>query len=223
MSHRFNPEMLKKQLSENLPGREAQTLMAPPGRLDYTVEEILQRSPRLGAVMLLLFEREGEWHTLFTKRHDYEGVHSGQMSFPGGKKEEDDHSFEAAALRETMEEVGIAPEDVRVLGQLSELYIPPSHFLVYPYVGWVAGAPEFKPDPREVKELVEIPIQHFLNEDSRRKETIRTTKYELHDVPSFVYGDYIIWGATAIILSEFSVVINDIFQSKSILHDQRLK
>lgn len=208
-------EALERRLEQGLPGRDAQLKMAPPGRLDYTVEEILGQNPRLAAVMLLVFRRQGEWKTLFTRRHDYEGVHSGQISLPGGKREETDPDFRFTALRETREEVGLSESGIRILGALSELYVPPSHFMIYPYIGYAGTDPVFVPDQAEVKELIEVPLSHFSSPGARKMETIRTSKYEIPSVPAFVYQNHLIWGATAIVLSEFSEIFTSLETSNT--------
>lgn len=206
---------LERRLELGLPGRDAQLKMAPPGRLDYTVEEIMAKNPRLAAVMLLVFRRNGEWKTLFTRRHEYAGVHSGQISLPGGKREDSDPDFQFTALRETREEVGLSESGIKVLGTLSELYIPPSHFMIYPYIGYAGTDPLFIPDPAEVKELIEVPLRHFALPESRKLETIRTSKYEIPSVPAFVYENHLIWGATAIVLSEFSEIFASLENSNT--------
>lgn len=202
---------LKAELQQPLPGEEVQYRMAPDYRLRMTKEEIRARNPRVSGVMLLLFEKENELHIVFTQRKQYEGVHSGQMSFPGGKKDEGDKDLIETALRETFEEVGVEPEKIEILGQLSELYIPPSNFLVYPTVGFATGIKQFIPQQKEVEKVVELPVSFFLNEKNINLKTeIKLFNDAVVHVPAYIHNDHIIWGATAIILSEFTLIVERI-------------
>lgn len=121
-------EKLKQELQKPLPGEEAQYRMAPSYRPRLTKEEVFANNPRVSGVLLLLFEKNNELHIAFTQRKQYEGVHSGQMSFPGGKKDVTDLDLRETALRETFEEIGIERNKIEIIGSLSELYIPPSNF-----------------------------------------------------------------------------------------------
>jgi 8-oxo-dGTP pyrophosphatase MutT (NUDIX family) len=201
-------ENLKAELQKPLPGEEAQYRMAPSYRPRMKPEEITANNPRLGGVMVLLYESDGWLKTVFTKRREYEGVHSGQMSFPGGKKEEGDSNLIETALRETNEEIGIDKHKIEVLGKLSELYIPPSNFLVHPSVGFVGTMEAFKPQDEEVAEIVEIPLDFFLDERNVHLQTeIKLYNGSIVRAPAFIYKSHVIWGATAIMLSEFSYIL----------------
>lgn len=158
--------------------------------------------------MVLMYEKAGDFHLVFTQRRQYAGVHSGQMSFPGGKRDEADNSLLHTALRETHEEIGVEPAKIEVLGSLSELYIPPSNFLVYPTVGWAAETPVFNPQQEEVERVVEIPVSFFLDESNINLHT----EINLYDgmkvkAPAYIYKEHVIWGATAIMLSEFTWMV----------------
>ncbi len=194
---------IKAALARPLPGKKAQFLMAPGYRPDYDLEEVMKFNPRIGGVLLLI-NPKAEGHTIvFTLRREYNGTHSGQMSFPGGKREDGDADITYTALRETHEEIGVKPEDVNVIGALSELYIPPSNFLVYPTVGVLKGAVNFNPQEYEVAEIVEIPLGFFMREENRSKTRIKIMGKTEVEVPAYLYGKYVIWGATAIMMSEF--------------------
>lgn len=170
----------------------------------------MAHKPRISAVMLLLYERNGELHLVFTLRHQYDGVHSGQMSFPGGKREDGDKDLTETALRETWEEVGVTADKIEVLGKLSELYIPPSNFLVYPTIGYAKDVQVFAPQQEEVDEIVEIPVSFFLDTKNINLHTeIKVYNGQVVRVPAYVMGKYIIWGATAIMLSEFTYLVED--------------
>jgi len=199
---------LKAELQKALPGEEAQYRMAPSYRPRLSMDEIYAQQPRLGGVMLLLYQSEQRLNIVFTQRKEYIGVHSGQMSFPGGKKDIGDMDLIETALRETKEEIGIAPEQITVLGKLSDLYIPPSNFLVSPVVGFADKIEAFIPQKDEVEKIVEIPLSFFLDTANINLNTeIKLFNGSVVHVPAFIYDQHIIWGATAIILSEFIFIV----------------
>jgi 8-oxo-dGTP pyrophosphatase MutT (NUDIX family) len=201
-------EKLELELQKKLPGEDAQFRMAPTYRPWLSKEEILKQNPRPGGVMLLLYEKNGELYIVFTQRKDYKGVHGGQMSFPGGKKDEGDVDLIETALRETREEIGIARDQIKVLGKLSELYVMPSNFMVYPAVGFAEKIEGFSPQKDEVEKIVEIPLAFFLDHANINPETeIKLFTGMEVKVPAYVYGAHVIWGATAIILSEFIFIV----------------
>jgi 8-oxo-dGTP pyrophosphatase MutT (NUDIX family) len=141
------------------------------------------------------------------KRPDYDGAHSGQISFPGGKVETDDENLEQTALRETSEELGILKNKIQILGKLSPLKIQVSGFEVNPFVGFINEKPFWKPDPDEVAYLIEAPVTELLNPSISKIEN-----WKLHntnvDVPFYKIENEKIWGATAMILSEFIEIIH---------------
>jgi 8-oxo-dGTP pyrophosphatase MutT (NUDIX family) len=156
---------------------------------------------REGAVLLLLYRCGGETCILLTRRRDDLQAHAGQISFPGGRREQKE-TLAQAALRETYEEVGIHPSRVQLLGELTPLYIPPSDFEVHPFVGWHDQPVAFTPQPSEVAELLEVPVQMLLDAQTRQEEVWHQRGIELQ-VPFFGVGPHKVWGATAMILSEF--------------------
>jgi len=162
--------------------------------------------PRRGGVLVLLYPHNDALYLPLILRPTYDGVHSGQVSFPGGREEKIDTSLVATALREAYEEVGIAPEQVTIIGQLSRLYIQPSNFEVYPTVGWTTQRPAFVIDPSEVARLLEVPLVAFQNPANRYHEqwTLRGRQVQ---VPFFRIEGETVWGATAMILSELLAVI----------------
>ena len=204
-------EKLKTELGKPLPGEEAQYRMAPPYRPNLSKEEILKLNPRISGVMLLLYEKNNLLHLVFTQRKKYEGVHSGQMSFPGGKKDEDDLDIIQTALRETEEEIGIEKNKIEVIGQLSKLYIPPSNFLVQPVVGFSNSIENFIPQANEVEKIVQIPVDFFLDQQNINLKTeIKIFNGNVVHVPAYIFNEHVIWGATAIMLSEFVFIIERI-------------
>jgi 8-oxo-dGTP pyrophosphatase MutT (NUDIX family) len=203
-------ELIEKiKIFEKLPGRLAHSELSPLPlnlrQLHYTKSD----SYRIGAVAVLLYVKNEQPYFVVTQRHDYAGAHSGQISFPGGKYEETDIDTEYTALRETEEEIGINPNQVEILSALSELYIPPSNFLVYPYVGIVNGDVHFERDTFEVKEVIELTVAKLLQMQVIQKplmELSKTAKYQI-ECPCFDFDGKIIWGATAMILNELRHIL----------------
>ena len=138
---------------------------------------------------------------MLIKRNEYEGPHSGQVSLPGGAEEEGDASIVETALRETREELGIL-ECIDVLGTITPLHIPVSNFLVVPVVGWLSGRPAFRPDPAEVQYLIECPVRALMDPVNTASETIFRHGMKI-EAPYYRAGEEKIWGATAMMLSEF--------------------
>ena len=160
-----------------------------------------QGAPRVGSVLLLLYPENNNLHVVLTKRPDSLKDHSGQISFPGGKRDGDE-SLGETALRETHEEIGIESADITLLGELHSLYIPPSDFEVNPFVGWCDFRPKYTPNPAEVETILEPTLTHLLT-----PSTIKTSQREFRgatfDVPYYDVDGHWVWGATAIMLSEF--------------------
>ncbi len=199
---------LKEALNKPLPGEDAQYIMAPSYRPQLTPAQIAANRPKIGGVLLLLYEKDGFLNIVFTQRKEYQGVHSAQMSFPGGKKDAADEDIIQTALRETKEEIGVEPERIEIIGQLTELYIPPSNFLIYPVVGFSKDIGQFEPQKREVEKIVEIPLSFFLDKKNINEQTeIKLFNNNVVRVPAYIYNQHIIWGATAIILGEFTYIV----------------
>lgn len=190
---------------EKLPGMEAHLKMAPPQRFANRAYYQPDEKTRHSAVLLLIYPKEDKLYFPLIVRPENSGVHSGQVALPGGKKEDDDPDYIATALRETSEEIGVEVPRECVLGQLSSLYIPPSNFLVHPTIAALPHTPEFVPDQREVAQLLHIDLQDFQEKDCRR-EGLVSAKYLKAKVPYYDIADKIVWGATAMILSEFLIV-----------------
>lgn len=192
-------------LRKPLPGAEAQLRMVPAARLNDIFHQNQKQAIR-SSVFIILYYKEDILHTLFIRRPEYPGIHSGQMAFPGGRNEPEDLNDEATALRETEEETGILRAEMLVAGALTPLYIPPSNYRVYPFIGVTSPEPSFNPDPAEVAGIVEIPLCDFMNPDNIR---LLPPAPEFHflEVPAYVIRDTVIWGATAMITAELIAVI----------------
>ncbi len=200
---------LKDRLQQPLPGIKAQALMSPQLEQDVRFKIKPRPDARQGSVLLLLYPRQNTIWLPLMQRPQYEGHHSGQVSLPGGKGEPDDPDRIYTALRETEEEMGIPRQGVQILGTLSELYIPPSNFVVLPVVGYMPAAPEFKPDPAEVEQVLELSLQDLLEENFIRfTDSPPGSLYRIR-TPYYPVNERVVWGATAMILSEFVSMVNE--------------
>lgn len=157
-------------------------------------------------VMLLLYPENEKMHIVFIKRNEYAGPHSAQISFPGGMKEDTDRDLEATALRETEEETGVPAGAIQVLGKLSPLLIPVSNFCVHPYVGWLDHTPEFNPDRSEVQYLICPPISQLLDTDNHKSGPFNRKGEEIITPYIDIDGE-MLWGATAMMFSEFMAIL----------------
>lgn len=153
------------------------------------------------AVLVHVFQGDQDLEVLFMKRPSYDGTHGGQVSFPGGRREPEDASYLDTALREAEEEVGLKREDITVVRALRELYIPPSNFLVYPFVSFSREKPELILDEREVAYAFTVPIEELKGDKLVSKVKV-PTKIGRMSVPAYVWEEEVIWGATAIITAE---------------------
>ncbi|MEQ8580784.1 MAG: CoA pyrophosphatase [Marinoscillum sp.] len=201
---------LRIKLNQPLPGALAHNLMIPKLPTGNRVNFKFDKAPRKGAVLILLYEKEGIIRFPMIQRPLYEGVHSGQMALPGGRYEESDGDLEITALRETHEEIGVEPAQVNILGHLSEFMVSASNHLIVPYVGFSNEIPRFIPDQIEVDEIIEAPLAQLLDKGRlKEKEIITAHGYRLHS-PYFDIQDKVVWGATAMMLSEFAAIIEDL-------------
>lgn len=207
---------LQERLSQPLPGEEAQMKMASQFRRARILEELDKSKARLGSVLISIYPHQDEIYTVLMKRPSYKGVHSGQVSFPGGKHEDGDDDLFETALREAHEEVGIVPDNVRVIGALSELYIPPSNFLVLPVVGTIEKRPDLIPDIHEVETIIETPIKHFFGKNTLREGEIPVGDGYRIKSPYFEIQGHVVWGATAMIISELVHVMREIARKNKI-------
>jgi 8-oxo-dGTP pyrophosphatase MutT (NUDIX family) len=200
ITHPF-PHSIAEDLARQLPGETAQDTMAPRPRsyAEHANHAVLDA--KVNGVLILFYLRDGEVYLPLILRPIYPGVHSGQVSLPGGRIEDEDTDVVACALREAEEEIGISRDEVQVLGQLSPLYIGASNNTVYPVVGWLCKSPKFQSDEREVAQLIEVPLCSLQDPGNMRTEH-RNLRGRSALVPYFEVCDQIIWGATAMILAE---------------------
>ena len=193
-------QYLEEALKEPKPGLDAQLKMMPHPRPGNQLYSEVEDSCLKAGVLILIYPRNNQFHLVFTRRTDRVDFHQAQISFPGGRQEEDE-SFKEAALREADEEVNIPPDSVRILGELTPLFVPPSNYCVYPVVAVAKERPDFQPSELEVAEVIEVPLDHLLDPKNIQREMWRY-KGEDIEVPFYSFKGDKIWGATAMILAE---------------------
>lgn len=213
-SHPALKERLRADLAETLPGLDAQMRMAPsplggsaPSTLPPALpgsRSLLDAPPdaRQGGVLVLLYVDADVVRIPLILRPTYAGVHSGQVGFPGGGREPSDADLTATALREAYEEVGVEPNEVEVLGHLTRLFVFASNYVVLPTVAWCNHRPAFNPDPYEVAKLIEAPLATLLDPATTQREEWQLRNRPV-DVPFYAVEGQKVWGATAMMLSEF--------------------
>jgi 8-oxo-dGTP pyrophosphatase MutT (NUDIX family) len=200
-------EILRSEIQKPLPGIEVQWQMASSDRMVKDFPRIPGPDAREAGVLILLYPYNGSVFTVFIQRPDYIGVHGGQISFPGGKKELADLNIIETALRESKEEVGVDSSEIRVIGRLTPLFIPVSNTLVTPVAGWIDKRPEFNHQAEEVVFLIEGEIKRFLDPSIVKTKPFEI-KGEMIDIKYFNYNGHVIWGATAMILNELLAIIS---------------
>jgi len=200
------PEILKTEIRRGLPGTEVQWQMASSDRMVRNFPRVPSNDARAASVLIILYPYSGSVYTVFMQRPEYIGVHGGQISFPGGKREPADESEIHTALREAQEETGLDPDDLTVIGTLTPLYIPVSNTLVTPAVAWLKEKPLLSYQSDEVVFLFDADLKRFFDPG-----IIKTKPYiigdETLDVKYFDYEGHMIWGATAMMLHELLVII----------------
>ena len=199
-------ELLKAEINKGLPGTEVQWQMASSDRMVRNFPREPGPDAKVAAVLILLFPEKGSVHTVLMQRPEYKGVHGGQISFPGGKKEATDKDIIHTAIREAHEETGLIQEEISVIDTLTPLFIPVSNTLVTPVLAWTKSKPEFRHHPGEVVFLFDAEISKFLDHS-----IIRIKPMEIHgemiNVKYYGYDGKVIWGATAMMLHELLTII----------------
>jgi 8-oxo-dGTP pyrophosphatase MutT (NUDIX family) len=190
----MNPDLIHK-IKERLPLLEDKT------------SNTFGNTPRLAAVMLSMYFIDNELYLPFILRPDYNGVHSGQVSFAGGKTEEIDATPIHTAIRETQEEIGVDVPHKQVIGTMPQLYVVPSNMLVTPVVAYLNERPSFTIDPNEVAKVLEIKMTDLLDPANHSKRAVVMPNNIKMQFPSFLVQGVEIWGATARMLSEFFKLI----------------
>jgi len=185
--------------------------MVPFDRIENLKNQDLKSlNPKTAAVMMLLYPKNQRTHLVLIVRNSYKGVHSAQIAFPGGKYEDNDENFQNTALRETYEEIGIHPNQIEIIMPFTNLYIQASNFMVYPFLGICKEEIVFVPDGNEVVNIIELPLHVFLNDNSIVTTNMSTSYAKNIEIPAFKINEHIVWGATAMMLSELKEVLKKV-------------
>ncbi len=195
-----------------LPGEEAHFKLAPMLRMKELENfNIDRQNPKQAAVLSVFYPAEsGETNFVLILRKTYKGVHSNQVGFPGGRVEVEDRDLAHTALRETEEEVGIPQHEVEIMREMSRLYIPPSNFWVHPFMGIMKKTPVLVPQEDEVESVLEIKLEEFMSESCLIKERLSTSYAKEIEVPAFLLNGHVVWGATAMMLSEMKEILRQL-------------
>lgn len=212
MTFREFEKRIVKIAKIELPGEAIQLKMAPIERLIELKSKAreLDTARRAGVLALFYPNSNMETHLILILRKTYKGVHSAQIGFPGGKQEVGDENLEATALRETEEEVGVLRESVSVIKELTEVYIPPSNFFVQPYIGITSKTPAFVAQEDEVEAILEVPLSHFMDDFVLTTKILSTSYATNINVPAFLLNGHVVWGATAMMLSEVREILKQV-------------
>ena len=201
-------EKLSLRLQKPLPGQDAHDKMASESRLKLKMPSPNERT-RESAVLILFYPSENQIFIPLILRPQYDGVHGGQMAFPGGRVEKEDENLIRTAMREAQEEIGVRLTDIEVIGQLTKLFIPPSNFYVQPVVGFMNHKPDFYPDAREVDKVIEITLKEIINPEIVGRKILNIRGVEV-DAPFYQIQEHTVWGATAMMISELLTIIEEL-------------
>jgi len=196
---------LKQALEKPLPFKKAHLEAAPYRKIDF--ENLDLSNVKHSAVLMLFYKKNDTIFTVLIHRQTYDGKHSGQIAFPGGKQEKHDKNNVATALREANEEIGVNPNYIEVIGELSKVYIPVSNFYVSPILAFYRGEPNFTLDKREVADIFELDLSLLLKVKKLFSHKITLSNGVKMNVPTFQFADKIIWGATALMLNELRYIL----------------
>ena len=212
----MNFETFLKSLSKieqiSLPGVASQLKMSPTFRLELMEQqrEAMANSRKAAVTALFYPDEKQVTKLILILRKTYKGVHSAQVGFPGGRLEDSDESLMHAALRETWEEVGVPMEDIQILKPMTEMYIPPSNFTVYPFLGITHKTPQFIKQDEEVEDLIEVLLTDFVDNKAISSVNVMTSFEKEMEVPAFILNGHIVWGATAMMLSEIKDLLKTV-------------
>jgi 8-oxo-dGTP pyrophosphatase MutT (NUDIX family) len=206
----YGRDLMHRIQKAELEGENAHAVYSPPYRPLYSYEDILARNPKFAAVNIVLYLKNNEWYfPLIVRSTNERDRHSGQISLPGGKKEAYDRDFEQTAKRETSEEMGIEEHYIRIIREMSPIYIPPSNFYVRTFVSYTKKNPYFILQESEAVELIEFPVSSILTLSDQPEMMVLPSSRGV-EVPVINFSGYIIWGATSMILGEFSKLMKNL-------------
>ncbi|MDT0676238.1 NUDIX hydrolase [Autumnicola musiva] len=212
----MNFEIFKSRISKlkkiGLPGEPAHHKLAPQMRIDELANTDMGnlKSNKAGVMALFYPDNSSQTNMVLILRKTYKGVHSNQIGFPGGRVEMTDGNLEETALRETEEEIGVPRKDISIIKKLTELYIPPSNFWVYPYMGITEKTPILIRQESEVEAILEVKLEHFMDDINMVKHRLSTSYAKNIEVPAFKLNDHIVWGATGMMLSELKEMLRQV-------------
>ena len=195
-----------------LPAEASHFKMVPPFRQELLKkqEKAIKQAKHAGVLSLFYPDENQQTKFILILRNTYKGVHSAQVAFPGGKLEKQDKSLKDTALRETFEEVGVPINSIQIVKKISQVYIPPSNFYVQPFIGITQTTPRFIKQDDEVEALIEVDLKHFLDEQSLITKKVKTSYSVEVEVPAFKLNNYVVWGATAMMLSEIKDLLKQL-------------
>ncbi|WP_238804567.1 NUDIX hydrolase [Emticicia aquatica] len=202
----FTKNITNRLTEKALPGHENIVQKMSPNRLRLKAEP--NEKTRRSAILMMFYPKGDDIFMPLILRPQYDGVHGGQMAFPGGRVELKDKNIQATALREAQEEIGIKATDVKIIQNLTELYIPPSNLYCQPVLGYLPYRPDFYPDEREVAGVFEVTISEILDPSIVQVRTVETRGIKF-ETPCFVIQEQIVWGATALMIAELIEVLKD--------------
>jgi 8-oxo-dGTP pyrophosphatase MutT (NUDIX family) len=196
-------QILKNELKTPLPGKDAHINMLPKGRILIESPEFKKNA----AVSIIMYpSNTGDVEIIFIKRAEYDGHHSGQISFPGGKEEKDDKNLLTTAIRECYEEIGVKLTENNLVGELTPVYVMVSEFMIYPFVFYYQSEPVIEIAISEVSYTIKFPIHKLLNNNIRSEKIMNLFGHDI-EVPYYNIMNEIVWGATAMILSELIEIL----------------
>jgi 8-oxo-dGTP pyrophosphatase MutT (NUDIX family) len=195
---------LTETLRHDLPGEMAHRLMLPKGRELYPAAD--NSNTLQSSVLMLLFPNHNQINTCLIRRPAAMRNHGGQIAFPGGRTETGDKDLRETALRESFEEIGTDSSQIEIIGTLTPLYVQVSNFTINPFIGWAEIMPRFNIDSREVDEIFIVPVESFLQHSAFQSRAV-TTFNGTFEVPGFYIDQLFVWGATAMIISEFNEIL----------------
>ncbi|MBT8260541.1 MAG: CoA pyrophosphatase [Flavobacteriaceae bacterium] len=206
--------LISKIENIELPAQDSQFKMSPPFRneLIKKYSEEMKSAKRAGVLALFYPNNSNITYLVLILRKTYQGIHSNQVGFPGGKIEDKDSNLKETAIRETYEEIGVEQPKVEVLKRLTEVYIPPSNYFVQPFMGICKTTPKFTKQDDEVEDIIEIPLHEFLDNKAVITSKVNTSYSITVEVPAFKLNGHIVWGATAMMLSEIKDLLKQMLK-----------
>jgi 8-oxo-dGTP pyrophosphatase MutT (NUDIX family) len=203
---------LEEEIRLGLPGWDAQKRMITPDRQKIDLKKIEKNNPRISSVLVWLYPKEDEIFTRLILRTQVGKVHGGQVAFPGGKYEDTDADLWQTALREAFEEIGLPPKEIHKVGELSTVYIPPSNFWVHPFIGYSKSDIVSTIEPAEVQKTIDMNISVLLDAKIKgEKLIIHSNSSQGQKTPFYDIEGYVVWGATAMILSELEELLRKVY------------